>query len=1381
MKMLRLLTMFVVFLSAVFVGIGTAQEVDAAEEHDDANVLRMRAEWFYHQRAYPLKHIPAGARQHALKQRELIKMKDAAMVLPTATPSPSWVSIGPEPSIPFTNFGGSPTVSGRVSAIAVDPTNASIVYLGGANGGVWKSTDAGNTWTPLTDNQPSLSVGAIAIDPSNHNTIYVGTGEGNYAAGGIIGDSYYGAGILKSTDGGGTWAQITGPFVGPFGSDSLSGGAFIGTLAVSPSNSQVLLAGLYSASSSNPSGLYRTADGGTTWALVLDGSSFAPNPCTSVVFDPTNENNVYAALGNFMGDPFLTNGVYKSTDGGQTWTELLAESANVAGRIVLAIAPSSPTTLYASVAQALSVGSGLLGVYKTTDGGTTWGLLSNAPNFCDFQCSYDMDIKVAPNNANVVYATGMYTYSTNAETTVVRSLDGGSTWSLVGAGANGNIVHTDGHALTFSADSSTLYVGSDGGAWSTTNVATSPLNWNGLNGPLAITEFYNGLAIDPTNVNIAFAGAQDNGTQKYSGTTTWNIVACGDAGYNAIDLATPTTVYSACSWANQPFIQKSTSSGNVGTYSAATTGIDTTDRASFIPPLVMDPINSSNLYTGTYRLYQTTNGAASWTAISPDLTSGGNVSTIAVAPSNNNTIYTGSDDGLIAVTNNALLGTSSLWFNISPVGLSRAITHIAVDPGSASTAYVTYSGFSGFADAHGHVFKTTNGGSTWTDISGNLPNIPVNVIVLDPDIAGTLYVGTDIGAFVTSNGGTSWSVLGTGLPDVAVLSLAFHHATRTLMAATHGRSVWEISLATTQTLTVTLSGTGSGTVTSSPSGINCPGTCSAKFNSGTAVTLPAAAGAGSSFAGWSGACSGTGTCNVTMSAAKSVTATFNLVTFPLTVTLSGTGSGTVTTSPSGINCPGTCSASFNSGTGVILTAAASAGSTFAGWSGACTGTSTCNVTMTAAKSVTATFNLSGGPVVTLSPTSLSFGTVVIGTTSVAQAITLRNTGTATLTITAISITGTNSGDFLKTGATNCGSSLAIGASCTISVAFKPTTSGARSAAVSITDNAPGSPQQASLSGTGTTAELSPTSLNFGTVALGVTSTAKTVTLTNVGTTTLTITSIAVTGANASDLLQTATTCGASLAAAATCTISVDFKPIATGTRTAALSVTDSAAGSPQQVPLTGVGTTAELSPISINFGTVALGVTTAAKTVTLTNVGTATLTISSISITGTSSGDYLQTATTCGASLAAAASCTVSVEFTPTATGTRTAALSVSDNAAGSPQQVPLTGIGTTAKLSAVSLSFGSVTVGTTSAAKSVTLTNVGTTTITISLISITGTNAGDFLQSNNCGSSLAATASCTINVQFKPTATGSRTGALSVTDNAAGSPQKVTLSGKGI
>jgi hypothetical protein len=321
-----------------------------------------------------------------------------------------------------------------------------------------------------------------------------------------------------------------------------------------------------------------------------------------------------------------------------------------------------------------------------------------------------------------------------------------------------------------------------------------------------------------------------------------------------------------------------------------------------------------------------------------------------------------------------------------------------------------------------------------------------------------------------------------------------------------------------------------------------------------------------------------------------------------------------------------------------------------------------------------TIPLTGGlALLAVSPSSLSFGNEVIGTTSASKTITLKNSGTAVLSITSIGITGSNAGDFSET--TTCGSSLGAGASCSIKVTFKPTATGTRMAAVSITDNASGSPQAVPLSGTGTAAKLSATSEKFGDVALGVTSAAKKVTLTNVGTTSLSISGITISGANAGEFART-TTCGASLAAGGNCSISLTFKPTAVGTQTATLKISDNAGGSPQNVNLSGVGTTAKLSPTSLNFGSVTVGTTSGAKTITLTNVGTTTLTISGITLSGTDAGDFAQT-NTCGASLAAGAACTIRVTFKPTTTVTRTGSLNVSDNTAGSPQMVSLSGSGT--------------------------------------------------------------------------------------------------------
>jgi hypothetical protein len=413
------------------------------------------------------------------------------------------------------------------------------------------------------------------------------------------------------------------------------------------------------------------------------------------------------------------------------------------------------------------------------------------------------------------------------------------------------------------------------------------------------------------------------------------------------------------------------------------------------------------------------------------------------------------------------------------------------------------------------------------------------------------------------------------------------------------------------------------------------------------------------------------------------------------------------------------------------------------------------------------------------PVTLSFGTSVSGAGALIQA---DEPGQFTAQIQAFngstllgsfSVTSNTAGDAVYVGILD-----QTGANIT-SVTFSLTACGSADASCVLSDFGLDTVFLNVGSGSGTTVTLTPTSLNFGTVAVGVASPAQKVTLKNTGTSALAISSIAITGTNSAEFVKTATTCGASLAVKATCTISVDFKPAATGARSAAISITDNATGSPQQVPLSGTGTTAKFTPASLSFGDVAIGVS-AAKAITLTNIGTTALSITTITITGTNAADFVQTHT-CGASLAAGAKCTFSITFTPSVIGTRSASLSVTDSAAGSPQLIPLTGVGTTAKLAPASLNFGSVAVGTTSAAKIITLTNIGTTALTITGIAITGAAAGDFSQTHTCGASLGVGASCTINVQFKPTVTGNRSAAVRVTDNAAGSPQQVPVSGKGI
>jgi photosystem II stability/assembly factor-like uncharacterized protein len=744
-------------------------------EGKEKDFIVKRMQWFHDQRAYPHATLPPKVREAAIQERDLKVAREAALrqslgaslSSQTATTEPAWKLIGPQP------IGTSFPDAGRVTSLVMDPANPKTLYMGGAEGGVWKTTDGGQVWKSMTDSQPSLAVGAITLDPTNPNTIYVGTGEQNFS-----GDSYYGAGILKSTDAGATWTQYQYASAATGGP---CGGEYVGAIAVHPTNNQIVLAGVEPCYFGGTS-LYRSTDGGHTWTGVLTNKN-AWTPVTSIVFDHANGNIAFAAT--FYG------GLYKSTDAGKTWNPANGTGNNAfptanLGRMALAMAPSNPSILYAAIED--NSNSNLLGMYKSVDTGNNWTKLPNTPDFCSTQCWYDIVLAVSPKNPNFVVAGGVYPYHPGGSA-VTTSADGGTTWV-----DQSNGLHPDTHALLFSPDGTTLYTGSDGGVWSTTNPTATNINWSDLNSSLAIAEFYPGLSMDQNNVNHSYAGTQDNSTQKFSGPLAWNEVDCGDGGATLMDYTNTRTVYTNCIGLS---FDKSTDDG--ANWNSAQQGIDENDRTAWVPPVAIDPEHHNTLYFGTYRVYQTTDGAAQWNPISGDLTgtSGKSVlNAIAIAPTDANTIYTGSGDGRVHVTRNALSGASSKWTDVTSSSLpNRSVNWIAVDPAIATTAYVGFSGFTGYGDQLGHIFKTVNAGSTWTDISGDLPNTPVDAILVDPDLPETIFIGTDIGTFYTTAGGSSWSKLGTGLPNVVVTGLGLHESSRTLRATTHGRSVWDLNVA----------------------------------------------------------------------------------------------------------------------------------------------------------------------------------------------------------------------------------------------------------------------------------------------------------------------------------------------------------------------------------------------------------------------------------------------------------------------------------------------------------------------------------------------------------------------------------------------------------
>ncbi|HET8925791.1 MAG TPA: Ig-like domain repeat protein [Candidatus Acidoferrum sp.] len=808
---------------------------EAAQEGPE--FLRHRQDWFFKPRAFPLGFIPQGARERALQQKQQMYQREGRLslfgapletgfVTPPIGPASRWFPIGPQPTSTTLFAGGANggATSGRVSALVVNPNNANNVYLGGADGGLWITTDGGTTWTSLTDNPantgiPTIAVGSLAVDPTTCGasvctTVYVGTGEGNFSA-----ENIYGEGVLKCAITAGTpptascTQDSTFHTVSPL--STIRGGPAIGALAVNPKTSgstAILLAGVRGLASTNiPSGIWCSQDSGVTWARVLPpptSPTSVSDAGTDVVF--ASDGTAWVALGNPFGDA-TNNGIYKSSGPMSSCASTItfakqtlpaALSSNI-GRVTLAIFPSttstgSNATIYAAIADSSTTSSNLLGVAKTINGGTLWTQLANdtrltTSGVCNSQCFYDIPLAVSPASANDVFFGGAANNGT-----LIRSLDGGTTWTELSrndvSGA-ADTIHVDMHAIAFAAGTSTMYVGNDGGVWKTTNstlAGTPPAGfWTNLNQNLQITQFYPGVSIHPSNTGFAMGGTQDNGIQDYQGfrgsPLLWQDAGLGcDGGFTAIDFAVPSTTYGECEYlANQILlIATSFNNGDLINGFLATSGINGGDRGNFIPPLVIDPSNSNTLYFGTCLVYKTTDNANTWNPISPDVTSPAHavdcsnqslpaLSTIAVAKGTSNTVYVGSDGGEVEVTANG--GTT--WTSISGNGgllPARAVTQIVVDPSSATgdIAYVVFSGFGTCAagcDGKGHVFKTVNGTAgaamIWIDVSGTatkLPDIPVNALVIDPDDASgkTLYVGTDVGGFLTTDGGLNWSPLG---------------------------------------------------------------------------------------------------------------------------------------------------------------------------------------------------------------------------------------------------------------------------------------------------------------------------------------------------------------------------------------------------------------------------------------------------------------------------------------------------------------------------------------------------------------------------------------------------------------------------------------------
>jgi photosystem II stability/assembly factor-like uncharacterized protein len=657
---------------------------------------------------------------------------------------------------------------GRITGIAAHPTDPNTIYIAAAGGGVWRTTDGGGNWTPLTDSQRTLSMGAIAIASSNPLVIYAGTGEANNAF-----DSNFGRGILTSTDGGTTWTLRAGP-------GNIFDRMTTSAIAVDPANANIAYAAMANFAVNGlegATGIYKTTDGGATWTDTTSAIT-SSEPYSDVRVDPNTPATVYMAVGDPGGS--AQNGVYKSTNGGGAWTPLSnGPTGTAAGRIAIAVSKSNPQVIYVAAHDPST--DGLYKLMRSDDGGATFtDLTGGAPDFLGFQGFFDIYLAVDPANSAIVYAAG-----DGGPNSFLRSTNSGASWTDIRRGGLPNSVspHVDHHAVAFDVNG-LLLDGDDGGIFRLDDPTTPA--WSDLNGDLATIQFY-GVGLHPSDPNTAIGGSQDNGTSLYSGSVVWTETDGGDGGFAKFSPTLSSRAYHVApvdSLGPSRFFRRSDDGGN--TWSSKTSGFVNTSAFAFYPPFVVDPNNGDRLLIGGDRVFETANAADSWAAISAPGVGGWTARTpiaaIGLAKSDVNTIYA-------ATLGGSFFGTTDrgvTWTNTPIPGLfPNYVADIQVDPADSSTAYAV---IAGFRDA-GTVLKKTSGGS-WTSITGNLPNMPVWSLQIAA--GGVLYIGADDGVYSSTNGGASWSRFGNGLPEVQVFQIELNPSLGILGAATHGRGAWEI-------------------------------------------------------------------------------------------------------------------------------------------------------------------------------------------------------------------------------------------------------------------------------------------------------------------------------------------------------------------------------------------------------------------------------------------------------------------------------------------------------------------------------------------------------------------------------------------------------------
>lgn len=720
--------------------------------------------YWLEERAYPRDTIDWRAFQKAAAWREQMQPAGGGL---DGYSAGNWQFIGPTNlDVPYTTYYGVRPTSGRVNALAVDPSNPNVIYMGGANGGVWKTTNGGTNWVPLTDGWTWLSVSSLAIDPSNTQVIYAGTGD-------FPGSRIYTQGMMKSTDGGASWTQIGG---------STFGSRAINSIVIDPENPQIVVACSGRGASGNRH-VFRSTNGGSTWTSVLTTDV---NWAQLSIGALSAGSRIYYVSGGGTGG-----NVWRSLDRGITWTKLTTPAVAATNHSVIQVAasPIFPNTVYIMVNADQKI-------YKSVDAGLTWtnvttGLPQSGNTYYFSQSTYNWFLTVSsastPSPRDIIYAGFIC---------VEMSPDGGATWRTIGGPTYSTSAktHNDQHTITVDpSNPNRVIVGNDGGAYTfTLNPSTNTGTWTYLSQNLGITQFYK-MAIHPTNPDHLMGGTQDNATPHSLGNlANWDNVGGGDGGFCDIHPTTPNTQYATSQNLN---IYRTTNAW------ASSSGISpsTSDPKAFIAPIVLDYNNPHLLYAGTNYLNVRNNTTATWSLrLGNQVLTTGTVRYIAVAPGDGNVIYTGGSDGQVWMTRNA----GSTWTQINTGSTSlpaRTITSISINPADKNDVLITVSG-----TGSGHVWRcadTTAATRVWQNRNGSglgtLPDNPGNAIVRDPvDFDNVWWVGMDLGVFVTEDGGATWqnATQPLGLPNVQVNDFRASATTNYLTAATFGRGFWRLPL-----------------------------------------------------------------------------------------------------------------------------------------------------------------------------------------------------------------------------------------------------------------------------------------------------------------------------------------------------------------------------------------------------------------------------------------------------------------------------------------------------------------------------------------------------------------------------------------------------------